>query len=153
MGHSCGIGMHLGYKHFSIYSHDHEKVTNSSIFQIKKLNSNYTNKNYKRPLLCNNALDNNNAADNLVAAPVPPHKISTMVPQTLAQQTAFKDGSTSMSVVLAPGLEPATIVIPTHVKRSDFPPGFVFGASTSAFQVSRSIFFRSFTIKIKIKCT
>ena len=51
------------------------------------------------------------------------------------QEESSVDDNT-MSVILSPGLEPATINIPDHVKRSDFPPDFIFGASSSALQVS-----------------
>lgn len=132
----CVTAAPLGYENLSIHTHKHQKGTTKSsldfIFLGKKLNS----KNNTKAFICK-ALENNGVTsptlttsptDQLVVAPAPlPKQPSVEVPEPSV------DGST-MSVVLAPGLEPATISIPTHIKRSDFPSDFIFGASTSALQ-------------------
>uniref|UniRef100_A0A803N6V8 Uncharacterized protein n=1 Tax=Chenopodium quinoa TaxID=63459 RepID=A0A803N6V8_CHEQI len=113
---SCGMAVHLESKQLSMHTHDFREVTKSSIFLRKK--PSFFHIAVKNVRVSSTASLTTPSADDMVEIPPQPPSV---------------DGST-MSVVLAPGLEPATISIPTHVKRSDFPPGFIFGASSSAFQ-------------------
>lgn len=133
----CVTAAPLGYENISIHTHQHQKGTTKSSLDFTFLRKKLNSKNNTKAFICK-GLENNGVTsptlttsptDQLVVAPAPlPKQPSVEVPEPSV------DGST-MSVVLAPGLEPATISIPTHIKRSDFPSDFIFGASTSALQV------------------
>ncbi|CAO2841097.1 unnamed protein product [Amaranthus hypochondriacus] len=120
---SCRTVVPLGCNnHFLMHNHKHEIKLNKSLLNSKFQGNRAHAIKIKRGLtLC--CKDSNGAT------------LETLTKPSVDESESSVDGNTNtMSVILGPGLEPATINIPDHVKRSDFPSDFIFGASSSALQ-------------------